>query len=238
MWYALQVRNGFELEIADRLNQYAAVKNLHSLIKGIFAGVKKVVKMTPKGRKLNIDSVLTGYIFVKLDELTAELWHFFKGLPGVYKVLDSSPISSEEIEKLHSLCKGEVEVKIDENSEINKAAEEVCEGTPSIEEEPTVTEPVCTDSQTEVECTSGNKNNTSLLTHCYEVIRKGAHSMLRVPIDVYRRAMEYDDGLKDSRNERDLKFILQALKNYATDVLLVKKRYDKKSIKQQNFYSS
>ncbi|KGP78388.1 MULTISPECIES: transcription termination/antitermination protein NusG [Paenibacillus] len=223
MWYALQVKTGFELEIAHRLNQYAVVKKVNGLIHGIFAGVKKVVNLTTKGRKLNVDSVLSGYIFVKLEDLSAELWHFFKEVPGVYKVLDWSPISSEEIEHLHNQCKGEVEVEVPFKAEEptvshqsldslhNPNTVESCQQ--SIEEETNVTEDYQTIYNSDIDA-DNNVEKLSLFSLAFDIVRKGKRTLMRIPISLYREVREWDTGLTELRNEKSPRYVWNSLVNY------------------------
>ncbi|KQN97042.1 transcription termination/antitermination NusG family protein [Paenibacillus sp. Leaf72] len=219
-WYALQVRTGFELEIAENVKRFAQMKNLKEQIKDTFAGVKKIVRMTTRGRKLDSEAVLTGYIFVKLDELTGTLWHFLKSVPGVYKILDMLPISSEEIEKMHLECAGEVEVRIDvkvETSDVSEKAENESQcvaeefSTPAVQrdEKGVMGSERCTHSVG----TEGVRK-TTLFGKLFRSFEKGSKEIFRIPISVYKDILDFDIGLRDRVNERNPQYILSSIRSF------------------------
>jgi len=233
-WYALQVRTGFEMDTANKVLHFAKMSNLTDLVHDVFAGVKKIIRMTGKGRKLEADPVLTGYIFVKVAQMSNEMWHFFKSIPGVYKILDMLPISAEEIERMQDNCRGEVEVRITPlEVEQPVSTNEVVDSEEAIERGMTLvfeqenTEKM--DAQLVQHSTSPSvnheiqavetSNKESVLKQVMTSFVKGTKEVWRIPISLYNAAAEYNNDLKDKKNERNPRFILTAIRDFVCHVM-------------------
>jgi transcription antitermination factor NusG len=229
-WYALQVRTGFEMDIANKVLQFAKMRNFSDHVYDVFAGVKKIIRMTGKGRKLEADPVLTGYIFVKVAHMSNEVWHFLKSVPGVYRVLDMLPISSEEIERMHDNCRGEVEIRMNteegaleqtfETIEIQESQETERGLTVNVGEEVAGTQCGLNNQNIEfVQSQSANEEEETILKQVMRSFTKGAKEIWRIPIAIYNAAMEFDPGLRDRKNEGNPRYILAAIRNFALHVM-------------------
>lgn len=111
-WYALHVKTGSELLIAENILKISALRNLSDSIIATFSGIKKVVGMKKAGRRLSAEILMPGYIFVQVANYSPQVWHFLKEISGVFRIFDQLPIDEQKINELYDQCKGEVEVEI------------------------------------------------------------------------------------------------------------------------------
>ncbi|MCL9662113.1 hypothetical protein L2089_15570 [Paenibacillus hunanensis] len=113
-WYALQVSTGSELMISNNIMKMAQVKGISDQVIDTFACVRKVIQLKKQGRKFSAETLLPGYIFVRVIEFSPHIWHFFKEIFGVIRVLEETPIAEHEIEHLYSQSSGELEVQMEQ----------------------------------------------------------------------------------------------------------------------------
>ncbi|OZQ85754.1 transcription termination/antitermination NusG family protein [Paenibacillus sp. VTT E-133291] len=237
-WYALQVKTGQEFEIAEVIYKYANFKNLADKITDIFSGVKKIVKMTSKGRRIDAEPVLNGYIFVKLlQDMTGEIWHLLKNVPGVFKVLDMLPISEEEIEHLQKKCVGEIEFKIEVKDETELDKQEHITTVIDENEEAHLCSDTTlnevrndlngTDASDKLEVNKKQRFSQKGESTPYSYIKtlmysfiKGGKKVFRIPLPVYREILEADELLENPQNERNPYFILWVAKRHFRKLLM------------------
>ncbi len=88
-WYTLQVYNGSELSIEDKIIVKSEDMKFRDRIKSIICPYEEVISISPKGKKsILTKAIYPGYVFIaiegKLDNL---IWSSIQGLPKVSKFI-------------------------------------------------------------------------------------------------------------------------------------------------------
>lgn len=175
-WYALRVKTGYEVRVAEQIDRFHQATGFKEKIIDICDGAKRIVQLTEKGRKRSDEPMYPGYIFVKVESMTKSMWNFLRNVPGVCKVLDALPVNEEEIEQVYQICKGEVEIQVPSNE------------SPCIDE-----------NSNDVKLEENSSSSQSLINveALLRFLKKGTRHLIRIPTFVYRTLIEKNPFLKN-----------------------------------------
>jgi|GEM_PF-4231993 len=109
LWYAVQVKTGSEEALVYNIRQYYSQSNP---VKKAVTATNRVVTFSKSGIRENYETILKGYIFIKVSEMNANVWHWLKKFPGVIRVLREKPLSREEIKNVLKYCGQEARIKV------------------------------------------------------------------------------------------------------------------------------
>ncbi|MED0677588.1 transcription termination/antitermination NusG family protein [Aneurinibacillus thermoaerophilus] len=208
-WYAIQVRTGCEIRVADKIQKLTTYGIL-----AVSTGLKKIVRLSEKGRQLAADVLYPGYIFVKVESLTDSIWHLIKSLPFVQRILDSRSILEEEMEIVLEETSCEVEVVVQCANTNNEVEPVICEES-SLQ----------ADKEARVSSHTPQEkkfNLISFFSEAFFTFNKKDKVFVRIPTDVYQDSLAFSCNAIDERNPYQILKMVYRFCQYVIDS--VKKR--------------
>lgn len=103
-WYAIHTYSGYEEKVAESIRQRAESLDMADKIFEVLVPKEKMIEIKNGKRKIVEKRIFQGYVLVHM-KLTEDAWYIVRNTPNVTGFvgtgIDPTPISAEELEKIH-----------------------------------------------------------------------------------------------------------------------------------------
>jgi len=117
MWYVLQVYNGSELAVKNKLEIIIKNRGLENKIKEVLVPYENVISISPKMKRTELKKALyPGYVYLNIPNFDLSIYEIIKLVPKASKFIGDknhpTPMKKEEIEKIKNVKKTLSKTKI------------------------------------------------------------------------------------------------------------------------------